>query len=220
MAGESKETIIPSTYNHDVDSELMGIVSAFLKPYDLRVCEALLPEKLLAVRSGLACYGRNNVAYVDGLGSYVRLRAFFSDLPCPEDSWREPAMMEACVNCSACRKRCPTGTIVSDRVLIHAEKCLTFFNEGLHQFPEWIDPSWHHCLIGCLRCQDVCPVNQEFVGWIDEGEVFSEEEATLILRGASKTDLPEEMVEKLGRLYMLRDFDLLRRNLSVLMSNG
>ena len=33
----------------------------------------MLPEKLLAVCAGLARYGRNNIAYVDGWGSFVEL---------------------------------------------------------------------------------------------------------------------------------------------------
>lgn len=91
--GEALEAIIPSTYIHDIDSELAGIASAFLEQYDLSVCDAVVPEKLLAVRSGLARYGRNNIAYVEGLGSFVRLKVFFSDLPCPVHAWQEPVMM-------------------------------------------------------------------------------------------------------------------------------
>jgi epoxyqueuosine reductase len=35
--------------------------------------------KLLAVRSGLGRYGRNNICYVDGMGSLLTLYAYFTD---------------------------------------------------------------------------------------------------------------------------------------------
>ena len=44
-----------------------------------------LPEKLLAVRSGLARYGRNNISYVKGLGSFAFLSSYYSDMPCAEE---------------------------------------------------------------------------------------------------------------------------------------
>jgi hypothetical protein len=37
--------------------------------------------KLLAVRSGLGKYGRNNISYVDGMGSLLKLFAYFTDYP-------------------------------------------------------------------------------------------------------------------------------------------
>ena len=45
---------------------------------------------------GLAVYGRNNIAYVEGLGSHFRLSAFYSNLPTETDIWRKPRMMERC----------------------------------------------------------------------------------------------------------------------------
>jgi epoxyqueuosine reductase len=37
--------------------------------------------KRLAVRSGLARYGRNNVTYVEGMGSFLELSASLTDMP-------------------------------------------------------------------------------------------------------------------------------------------
>ena len=89
-------------------------------------------------------------------------------------------------------------------------------NEGAEEFPEWIDPSWHNSLIGCMMCQDVCPVNKDYTDWIADGGEFIEEETRMILNGASKDDLPIEAIEKLKKFYMLDDYNLLQRNLSVL----
>ena len=46
--------------------------------------------------------------------------------------------------------KCPTKAIRQDRFLISAEQCLTFFNEKPDDFPEWVNPVWHNCLIGCM----------------------------------------------------------------------
>ena len=128
-----------------------------------------MPEKLLAVRSGLARYGKNNITYVPGMGSLHRLAVFVSDLPCVEDNWGEVKTLKTCDGCTACMDACPTGAIVSDRFLIHAERCITFHNERIEEFPEWLDSSWHNCLVGCLRCQWVCPENRDVRQWVEDG---------------------------------------------------
>jgi len=121
-------------------------------------------------------------------------------------------MMERCESCRACLNDCPTGAITSDRFLIRAERCMTFHNERLGRFPVWIDPSWHNCLVGCLRCQRVCPENIRFREWIEEGEVFSQEETTLILNGVPQDHLPSETVRKLEKLNLIEYLDVLPRN--------
>lgn len=218
VSGKTSCVIIPPNYLNSTDKEMKDILSHCSQRYGLRFVEAILPEKLLAVRSGLARYGRNNIAYIDGWGSYFRLRTFFSDVPCPPDHWREMKMMGLCDSCSACRKMCPTGAISEGRFLIRCERCLTFYNEGPEDFPEWIDSAWHNCLIGCMICQDICPANRKFTDWIDGGEAFTEEETMMIWDGIPLDKLPRVMAEKLGKLNMIDDYGLLRRNLRVLIN--
>lgn len=218
LSGKTYCVIIPPTYLHDTDKESSNIISVLLGNYGYKVFDAILPEKLLAVHSGLASYGRNNLTYINGWGSFFRLKAFFSDIPCITDNWREVKVMERCNKCTACINKCPTDAIRQDRFLISAEKCLTFFNEKSEDFPEWINPSWHNCLMGCMICQDACPANKDYTNCIvPEGE-FSEEETLMILKGVSKNKLPLETIEKLKKLYMLDDYNLLQRNLGVLIS--
>ena len=45
-------------------------------------------------------------------------------------------------------------------------------NERKGEFPRWIWPSWHNCLVGCLSCQKACPVNKDVVQSVKEGPVF------------------------------------------------
>jgi epoxyqueuosine reductase len=217
--GEARKVMIPPTYLHAPNKLVEAILVDVLGPNGYRVAPTALPVKTLAVRSGLGEYGRNNICYVPGMGSFHRLIAFCSDFPPPEDSWREPQAMEICQKCEACLRNCPTAAIVADRFLIRADRCLTFHNERPAEFPDWIDPAWHHCLVGCLRCQSVCPQNARFVKWTEEGPSFSEEETSLILSQESSARLPRETAEKLKRIDMIEYVEILSRNLGVLLKN-
>lgn len=217
LAGRVYPVIIPPTYIHDSDVTVSTILSRSLGERGYGLNPAVLPEKALAIHSGLAAYGRNNIAYVGGFGSYCRLRVFFSDLPCHDDSWQRLAIMEACEKCTACVRKCPTGAILEDRFLIDASRCLTYLNEGPGRFPRWVDSAWHSCMVGCMVCQDVCPANRDQTGWITEGREFSEKETSTVLDATSLEGLPLETVEKLKGLPMLDDFRAFRRNLSVLL---
>jgi epoxyqueuosine reductase len=218
--GERLPVILPPTYpERETDRRVGAILAGALAPGGYRVVRAVLPKKLLAVRSGLAAYGKNNIAYVPGMGSFCGLVTVFSDLPAPEGAWREAEMMEACSSCVACRRHCPTGAIDSERFLLHAEQCLTFHNEkpGDVPFPAWIDPSWHNSLVGCMHCQRVCPMNREVWPWVEEGVEFSPEETGLILEGVPLAQLPDSMLVKMRRYYLDAYAPSLARNLGALL---
>jgi epoxyqueuosine reductase len=184
-----------------------------------KVATPVLPLKLLATRSGLAEYGRNNITYVSGMGSFTRLAAVYSDMPCKEDGWQEARMMKRCENCDLCRKACPTGAIPQGRFLLRAERCLTFHNEnkGSIPFPGWIKPSWHNALVGCLTCQNACPENRPFLKSVGETAEFNEEETRLLVKGTPREQISAPTMEKLKLLSLTDYYDELPRNLSVLL---
>ena len=212
--------IIPPTYYFAVDDEVADVLKADLEPQGYRLKKVRLPDKLLAVRSGLAQYGKNNITYVEGMGSFQRPVAFISDYPCEEDSWGKASVLKSCENCSACRKACPSGAIVSDRFQLYAERCLTFHNERTQEFPQWLSPSWHNCLVGCMICQKVCPANKDVIKWIESGATFDNEETDLILAGTSKEQLAPKTLEKLKRLDLMSYYDVLPRNLKALIEKS
>ena len=74
-----------------------------------RLAKPRLPLKAPAVPSGLAEYGRSNLRYVSGIGSFLQLVGAFSDLSCDDDPWREPKAPDRCESCVTCLRRCPTG---------------------------------------------------------------------------------------------------------------
>jgi epoxyqueuosine reductase len=212
--------IIPPAYYFAIDNEVADSLRADLEPQGYQLQKVRLPDKLLAVRSGLSQYGKNNITYVEGMGSLQRPVAFISDYPCEEDSWGKASVLENCENCSACRKACPTGAIVSDRFQLYAERCLTFHNERADAFPQWLSPSWHNCLVGCMICQKVCPANKDAVKWIENGATFDNEETDLILEGVSREQLAPKTLEKLERLDLMSYYEVLPRNLKALIEKS
>jgi epoxyqueuosine reductase len=217
--GKSFPVILPPTYLHEPNTILERHLRKILTPFGFRESKTVLPLKLLAVRSGLGSYGRNNICYIQDSGSFCRLVAFYTDYPCEGGVWFESQMLEDCKNCSACVRVCPTGAITPDRFLIRAERCLTFFNERKGKFPSWVNPSWHQCIFGCMQCQSVCPQNKKFLSWVKDTESFSEKETALILEGVPIDQIPLVTQNKIERLSMVEEFDLLARNLRVLFEN-
>lgn len=216
FAGRELTTIIPPTYHHGVDREVRKMLRERLEAGGYRLWDANLPKKLLAVRSGLARYGRNNITYIEGMGSYFRLVLFATDLPAVDDGWQEAEAMELCTHCTACLKACPAAAISDDRFLLRAERCLTYHNERTAEFPDWLDPDWHHCLVGCMRCQWSCPENKPYMNRVMDGGTFDDEETLGILGGKAQTELGDETLAKLSDIYLLDYFEQLPRNLRVL----
>ena len=209
--------IIPPTYRLKTDKIIKDCLEMLLKPAGFHLEIKRLPLKLLSVHSGLARYGKNNITYVPGVGSFHRPVAFVSDLPCLEDNWRESSILKTCDDCSACMEACPTGAISSDRFLLHAERCITFRNEQPEEFPHWLNPSWHNCLVGCMLCQKACPMNQKFTDWIEEGLEFDVRETDFLLNASPEAKIPEKTIAKLEKLGMMEYAGVLGRNLKVLI---
>jgi len=220
--GESKMLILPPTYvgYTALPPQIESWLNEILNPLGHRAVKAMrLPLKPLAVRSGLADYGRNNITYVAGMGSFHHLFAFFTDIPTEQDEWREPRMLGRCKNCRACIIKCPTSAIGEDRFLLHAERCLVFHNEKPAHvpFPAWIDPSWHNSIFGCMICQRYCPEDKKVKDWIETRAEFSCQETFLLLNGSSRDDLPAATIAKLDMLELTDSLDILPRNLGVLL---
>ena len=216
-AGQTVELVVPPTYNSyaPVSNRLNKLLKEAFSPEKRWIARAILPMKLLAVRSGLAQYGKNNITYIPKYGSFHTLAAVYTDYESPEDHWQEKVPLPMCEKCKACTIACPTGAISPDRFLIHVEKCLTLLNERdiSHPFPDWVPASAHNALVGCMRCQRVCPYDKEVIGWhIDSGK-FSEEETAYLLKGDFSGPEAKKMDRKLKRLGL--DLTVFPRNLEV-----
>ncbi len=211
------EATIPPTYVYGRDE---GRALSLLRDSAgaAQVEPALGPRKVLAARSGLALYGRNNLCYVEGMGSAARLSAFYCGLPlrASADSWGEARVMDRCSLCGACARSCPAGCIKEGRFIVGADRCLTFANESAEDDLTGLPRSWHNALVGCLRCQTVCPENAGRMKPVFSGESFSRDETAAIRDACDLESLDPGIREKLARLNMDEYLDVLWRNLELL----
>lgn len=216
--GGTIETVIPPTYNYSgIISRIEGILDNVLVKSGYSLAKAVLPMKLLAVRSGLGRYGRNNICYVPGMGSFVRLAAYITDYESGEDSWGDVKALDSCSTCTACADKCPTKAIDKGRFLIHAHNCITNFNECDIPIPEWFNPDWHNSLIGCMRCQTACPHNRKLIDEVEERVFFDRKETSMILGGIAYENLPEKTRSKLYHTGLKPYYHILPRNIRLLM---
>jgi epoxyqueuosine reductase len=203
--GETRTIVVPPHYAGyaAVPRAMAARVDELLRPAGFRAAHCEPPLKTLATGAGLARYGRNNVTYVPGLGSWLQLGACVSDAPPPEGAeWGDPQVLDRCERCSACLRACPTQAIGGERFVLHTERCLTFHNESRDPLPEWIDPGAHHTAVGCLRCQQACPENvrvelvQAAPEWFDEEETAAILAAEHLAADASADSVGEAAAEQ------------------------
>jgi epoxyqueuosine reductase len=174
-----------------------------------------LPLKRLAVQSGLAEYGKNNIGYIQGFGCFFIFAAFYSSIPCDIDNWRETIVATNCDACMFCVKNCPTNAISEDTFIINAKRCISQFHTSKEEYPDWLPDSAHHTLYYCLKCQVGCPMNSGLENVIDVA--FDENETALILNGKSFDDNVPDAFKKKVDLLGFGKWHSIERNLRVLL---
>ncbi|MFX1253730.1 MAG: 4Fe-4S double cluster binding domain-containing protein [Promethearchaeota archaeon] len=230
LNGDKHEVMLPPGYfRTGLSNEILQniILNEIIKNPGYRIEKTgKLHQKLLAVRSGLARYGRNNISYVDGMGSMHRLFAFFTDYQFEEDNWNEERLMKKCQNCKICINKCPNNAIREDKenFVIDVGKCVTLYNEIEGEFPEWISLDAHNALMGCMKCQLLCPANREVIKLTERMEDVTEEETRTILDGITTDDDMLTSISKKIQMTSNDDpeaiksiFPIISRNLRVLI---
>ena len=221
--GRQLETVFPPTYVRY--QPLFEEVRLDLQEHGLpgaRVEKLNVPLKSLAARLGLVRFGRTNVTYAPGFGSFIQLFGYLTDaaLPLSGDCRPcEPELLPECDGCQVCLAACPTGAIGEDRVLLRGERCLVAVNERAGEWPAWIPPSAHNCIIGCLLCQRPCPANPG-LPVETTGVVFTAEETEALLGDGGAHEGPAQggvraKLERLGLPY--EEQQVLGRNLRALV---
>ena len=116
-----------------------------------------------ALRAGVISFGRNNFAYVDGVGSFVILYGYLVDAELQPD---EPSPDCTCPpRCHACIDACPTGALAAPFDL-DLGKCILYDNAIRPRRGDGPDvPPGHREAIGvrvhgCDACQAACPRNR------------------------------------------------------------
>lgn len=219
--GKVIEADIPPVYVHR-DQQLSVIkktVNDVFAPYQLTSWPVALPKKMLAAMCGFGKYGRNNILYIEGMGSCHRLTVFGTDMVCSDEiELAADLRMDRCSKCGICIKQCKTGAISSNGVQIDPDKCLTFLNETKGAMPEWIPRDWHNSLVGCIRCQERCPANKGAWNRQKVGKL-SADETQAIMKTSAFDALDAALQNKLSALSLDRYFDVLERNISLLFGN-
>lgn len=214
------EVILPPTYVRysEVFAEVRESLCSRFPNLRGHLETLLAPLKAVACRVGLTQYGRNNITYIPGWGSYFQLLGYVTDaeLDFADDGVAQPAqLMPECEGCNVCESACPTGAIGEDRILLHAESCTTYFSEEPGDLQRTLSS---RCLFGCLECQEICPVNKGLLR-TEPTVVFDLAETELLLaHGAEQAGaLVASIRQKLASLAMNEE-PLIARNLKTLIA--
>ncbi|MFX0001214.1 MAG: 4Fe-4S double cluster binding domain-containing protein [Candidatus Hermodarchaeota archaeon] len=227
LNGKKHEVMVPPNYFDDgttLEDCINLILNDIIKEPGYKVeYTGKLHLKLLAVRSGLGKYGRNNICYIDEWGSMIYLYAFFTDYEFANDDWGELKMMEHCENCNFCINNCITHAIPKpsdENFVINATNCIPVYNEIPGVIPDWIPREAHNALIGCMRCQEKCPGNRKVINSTVRLEDITEEETQKILNGNNDKELIHSLSKKLKMFVpdnAERAISVIKRNLELLL---
>ena len=188
--------IVPATYlgygetRDRVRRELESYIASRFPKRQYRLENLSAPFKSVATRAGIVTYGRNNITYAPGCGSSHQLVGFFTDIgpEAPVEQVDPRATYgtgdSGCSRCEACVRACPTAALSPDRFTVRASRCVTHLNEYRGPWPEWLSPTAHNALVGCMRCQEVCPRNKGRMVFEPAPESFTREETEAILATA------------------------------------
>lgn len=149
------------------------------------------PAKETAVRCGLGVIGKNSLLIHPQYGSRVIIILMLTDLVCEERAQER----NGCVNCGCCVAACPVGAIDAHGEM-HPEKCLrNYMMEGV-VVPETLRTKMKNTLIGCDRCQRVCPMQKS--AHAEEHEAFLLEDF-VTLDEAKYAGSVKRLAERIGR---------------------
>ncbi len=109
-------------------------------------------DRAVAVRSGIAWWGKSTMALAPGLGPWFLIGSVVTDEPLPVG---EP-MVRSCGTCDACLPACPTGAIVAPGML-DARRCIAAVLQGRGTIPEAMRVAVGRRVYGCDDCLTACP---------------------------------------------------------------
>lgn len=169
--------------SYNINGARNELMKSFLEQKGCLVSQSDMwhPERLVAARAGVTTYGKNNFAYVDGVGSFIILSSFVVDIELEYDS---PTIEVKCPeNCRACMDACPTGAIY-EPLKLNPRRCISYNNwwtngrPGVDSYiPMDIREKMGTRVHGCDACQEACPRNQSRLKMTLPKNAFLEEVA-------------------------------------------
>lgn len=120
----------------------------------------------LAIKAGLAEYGRNQMAITPEYGPRLRFSKIFTSLPLVADAPKPLGITDYCAICSKCADQCPP------RALPHgppsAERANRSTIRGVVKWSADCEKCfgyWAKLKSDCAICMRVCPFNRDFSRW-------------------------------------------------------
>ncbi len=126
-----------------------------------------LPEKFLAIASGLCTVGKNNLLISDSnsnsflVGGFIFPKEILVDVNnlgyITGDTLKTISPIGSkCGSCSRCIDHCPTNALSQDKSFIK-EKCLQYYSHHDIKKPTLKRPHKFPIFYGCTECQTSCP---------------------------------------------------------------
>lgn len=146
---------------HEVILKKLKVVTDYINELDsASACKAFVDsapffEKPWAMIAGIGWQGKHSVLVNDKIGSFFFIGIILTTLGL---EYNKPAA-DRCGSCSLCIEACPTAAINGNRT-INAGKCIAYLTiDNKVPVPENEIEKLGGRLVGCDRCQEVCPWN-------------------------------------------------------------
>ena len=182
-------------------------------PFGSRVFTDSAPvlDRGWARRSGLGWVGKNTCLIHPKFGSFFFIAEIICDLDLEYD---HESIRDFCGGCTKCIDSCPTGAIVTPRVL-DSQRCISYLTiEYKGDLPEETGNILSDWIFGCDICQDVCPWNR--VARPHEHPLFDPSENLMNMNREDWETLTEEDFNVLfgGTAVRRAGYDGLMRNIN------
>ena len=130
-----------------------------------RLVNSGLPEKQLAVETGLGWMGKNGILIArrktgsPGRGALYSSAVVLGLILCPIDLGGETdePVKESCGDCRFCVEACPTGALGDSPSRYERNLCIQHWTALDGEPPEAVHSSWGARLYGCDSCLEACP---------------------------------------------------------------
>lgn len=144
-------------------------------------------DRAWAREAGLGWIGKNTCLIHPRYGSFFFIAEIICDI---ELAYDRTEVKDFCGGCTRCIENCPTGAIISPRVL-DSRKCISYLTiEYKGELPVELKDKFDRWIFGCDICQDVCPWNR--IAKPDKRPVFEPSERLLEMNKTDWETLSEE----------------------------
>lgn len=127
-----------------------------------------LVDRALAVRSGVAWWGKSTMAITPGLGPWFLIGSVVTDAELEATQ----AMDRTCGTCTACIPACPTGAIIAPGML-DARRCLAAVFQTRGAIPGELRDAAGGRIYGCDDCLVACPPGHRYLDSVEPARQIS-----------------------------------------------